>query len=147
MTGVASHLEIFDFSTKGVAVQTMQLTEPFIGFGWEPKGDKFTVLQGTTNKTLPNVYRIEKDKPVPQCISKLEAGSQLNMVSWSPQGGWCVVYGQGSVAGSVIFIDANGNEATKTKTVEHPSIEYVSLNDFEIIPVFRLVGTRLGVSS
>lgn len=41
LTGVVSHLEIFDFSDKLVAVQTMHLSEPFISFGWEPKGAFF----------------------------------------------------------------------------------------------------------
>ncbi|KAI6242660.1 Eukaryotic translation initiation factor 3 subunit B [Aphelenchoides fujianensis] len=126
LTGVASHLEIFDFSDKLVAVQTLQLTEPFIAFGWEPKGDRFCVLQGSSNKTTPLVYRMDKGKPAPQCISKLEAGIQLNTVSWAPQGGWLAVFAASSSAGHVFFIDTNGSEATKIRGIEHPSVNYGS---------------------
>lgn len=38
LTGVVSHLEIFDCTEKEVSVQTIQLPEPFVSFGWEPKG-------------------------------------------------------------------------------------------------------------
>ncbi|CAD5212047.1 unnamed protein product [Bursaphelenchus okinawaensis] len=124
LTGVASHLEIFDFTSKLIAVQTMQLAEPFVSFGWEPKGDRFCVLQGSSNKTIPCLYKIEKDKPTPQVLARMESGIQLNTVSWAPQGGYLTVYGNGSTAGNVFFIDVNGSETTKTKTVEHPNLNY-----------------------
>lgn len=38
LTKITSHLEIFDFTEKEVSVQTIQLSEPFINFDWEPKG-------------------------------------------------------------------------------------------------------------
>ncbi|KAI6228253.1 Eukaryotic translation initiation factor 3 subunit B [Aphelenchoides besseyi] len=126
LTGVASHLEIFDFSDKLVAVQTIQLSEPFIAFGWEPKGDRFCVLQGSSNKSTPLVYRMDKGKPTPQCISKLDAGMQLNTVNWAPQGGWLTVYASNSTAGHVFFIDTNGSEATKIRGTEHQSVNYGS---------------------
>jgi len=124
LTGVVSHLEIFDFSEKLVAVQTFQLSDPFIAFEWEPKGNRFCVLQGTSNKATPVVYRIEKGKPSPQVISKLEAGMQLNTVSWAPQGGWLAVFARNSSAGHVFFIDTNGSEATKTRGIEHPGVNF-----------------------
>lgn len=83
-------------------------------------------MQGSSNKATPVVYRIEKGKPIPQCISKLEAGIQLNTVSWAPQGGWLVVYANGSSAGHVFFIDTNGAEAKKIRGIEHPSINFVT---------------------
>jgi translation initiation factor 3 subunit B len=126
LTGVVSHLEIFDFTEKLVAVQTIQLPEPFIAFDWDPKGDRFCVLQGSSNKSTPLIYKIEKGKTTPQCISKLDAGMQLNTISWAPQGGWLVVYASGSTAGNVFFIDTNGTEATKSRGIEHSSINYVS---------------------
>jgi len=126
LTGVVSHLEIFDLSEKAVATQTMQLSDPFIAFEWEPKGNRFCVLQGSSNKATPVVYRIEKEKQMPQCISKLEAGIQLNTVSWAPQGGWLAVYARNSSAGHVFFIDTNGTEATKTRGIEHPNVNYGS---------------------
>lgn len=120
-------MEIFDFSEKLVAVQTIQLSDPFISFGWEPKGDRFCVLQGSSNKATPVIYRIEKGKPAPVCISKLEAGIQLNTISWAPQGGWLSVYANNSSAGHVYFIDTNGAEAKKIRGIEHAAINFVCL--------------------
>uniref|UniRef100_A0A915ERS8 Eukaryotic translation initiation factor 3 subunit B n=1 Tax=Ditylenchus dipsaci TaxID=166011 RepID=A0A915ERS8_9BILA len=122
LTGVASHLEIFDCTEKEVAVQTIQLQEPFINFGWEPKGNKFCVLIGNSNKVTPLVYRLDKGKPMPILVSKIEAGIQLNTVEWAPQGGWLSVFGANSSAGHVFFIDTNGAEAIRTRIVEHPSM-------------------------
>ena len=34
-------MEIFDCTKKDVSVQTLSLNDPFINFGWEPKGYKF----------------------------------------------------------------------------------------------------------
>ncbi|KAI6183945.1 Eukaryotic translation initiation factor 3 subunit B [Aphelenchoides bicaudatus] len=126
LTGVSSYLEIFDFSEKLVAVQSIQLTDTFISFDWEPKGDRFCVLQGSSNMVTPVVYRIEKAKSAPQCISKLEPANQLNTAIWAPQGGWLVVYASGTSAGNVLFIDTNGAEAKKTRAIEHSSVNYGS---------------------
>lgn len=105
------------------------------------------MLQGTSNKTTPLIYRIEKDKPTPQCISKLESGIQLNTVAWSPQGGFLAVYAHSSSAGNVVFIDVNGSEVTKTRTVEHPSVNYVSLHSATSGYFLRLPGTPLVATS
>lgn len=84
-----------------IAVQTMQLSDSFIAFDWEPKGkegsqpfstnslllgDRFCVLQGSANMVTPLVYRMEKGKSAPQCISKLDPANQLNTAIWAPQG-------------------------------------------------------------
>ncbi|KAI1699212.1 eukaryotic translation initiation factor eIF2A domain-containing protein [Ditylenchus destructor] len=122
LTGIASHLEIFDCTEKEVSVQTVQLSEPFINFGWEPKGNKFCVLVGNMNKVTPLVYRLDKGKPVPQLMSKIEAGIQLNSVEWAPQGGWLTVFGANTVQGHVFFIDTTGAEAVRSRIVEHPSV-------------------------
>lgn len=74
----------------------------------------------------PVVYRIEKGKSTPQCISKLDPANQLNTATWAPQGGWLVVYASGSTAGNVLFIDTNGAEAKKTRSIEHSSVNFVS---------------------
>lgn len=69
LTGIVSHLEIFDCSQSVVSVQTVQLPEPFISFGWDPKAEKFCVLTGTVNKVTPLVYRVDPKHPTPQLIS------------------------------------------------------------------------------
>lgn len=107
-----------------MSVQTYQLAEPFVNFGWEPKGDKFCVLIGSGNKVTPLVYKVDPGKPAPILCSKLDAGVQLSVVKWAPQGGWLVVYAENSPAGQAIFIDASGAEATRLRIVEHPSMNY-----------------------
>ena len=46
------------------------------------------------------------------------------MVKWAPQGGWLVVYSENSQAGQAFFIDASGSETSRTRIVEHPSMNY-----------------------
>lgn len=131
-------MEIFDCTKKDVSVQSLQLPEPFVSFGWDPKSmnflfylpknnlaDKFCVLVGSGNKVTPLVYKLDSGRPVPSLISKLEAGTQLNTVQFAPIGGWLAVYGANSTAGHVFFIDTNGPEATRTRIVEHTSMNYV----------------------
>ena len=60
---------------------------------------------------------------------RIEAGTQLNTVSFAPTGGWLAVYGANSNAGIVFFIDTNsqtqsGPQATRTRIVEHASMNY-----------------------
>ncbi|KAF7636894.1 Eukaryotic translation initiation factor 3 subunit B [Meloidogyne graminicola] len=122
-TGVTSHLEIFDCTEKSISVLTLQLPEPFLNFEWEAKGNKFCVLVGSTlTKITPLIYRYDKGKPVPQFLSKIEPGNGLNSVSWAPQGGWLIVYGASTPGGLVYFIDASGTEATRIRSIEHPSL-------------------------
>ena len=102
----------------------MQLSEPFINFGWEPKGDKYCVLVGSGAKVTPLVYKIDSGKPAPVLSSKLDSGIQLTTVKWAPQGGWLVVYSENSTAGQASFIDATGAEATRVRLIEHPSMNY-----------------------
>jgi translation initiation factor 3 subunit B len=124
LSGPTSHLEIFDCTAKEVSVQTIQLPEPFINFGFEPKGDKFCVLVGSGNKVTPLIYKIDSGKPAPILVSKLDSGVQLSVVKWAPQGGWLVVYSENSPAGQAHFIDASGTEVSRTRIVEHPSMNY-----------------------
>uniref|UniRef100_A0A914HAV1 Eukaryotic translation initiation factor 3 subunit B n=1 Tax=Globodera rostochiensis TaxID=31243 RepID=A0A914HAV1_GLORO len=122
-TGTSSHVEIFDCTDKTFAVQSIQLPEPFVNLAWEPKGNKFCVLVGTGQKVTPLIYRLDRGKPVPQLIGKIEASNGLNTAMWAPQGGWVVVMGVNTSSGVVCFIDANGiTEATKAKTIEHTSL-------------------------
>uniref|UniRef100_A0A7E4VHJ0 Eukaryotic translation initiation factor 3 subunit B n=1 Tax=Panagrellus redivivus TaxID=6233 RepID=A0A7E4VHJ0_PANRE len=123
-TNTSSHLEVFDCTTKDVSVQTFQLPEQFISFGFEPKGNKFAVLVGSGNKTTPLIYLIDSQKPVPVLISKLESGIQLSHVKWAPQGGWLVMYSENSTAGQAMFIDATVAEPTRSRIIEHPSMNY-----------------------
>jgi translation initiation factor 3 subunit B len=124
LSGITSHFEIFDCTAKDVSVQTLQLPEPFVNFGFEPKGDKFCVLVGSGNKVTPLVYKIDSGKPAPVQVSKLESGVQLTAVKWAPQGGWLVAYSENSPAGQAHFIDASGGEAIRTRLVEHASMNY-----------------------
>nr|CAD2172972.1 unnamed protein product [Meloidogyne enterolobii] len=120
--GVTSHLEIFDCTEKTISVLTLQLPEPFLNFDWEPKGNKFCVLVGST-KITPLIYRYDKGKPAPQLLSKIESGTNLNSISWAPQGGWLIVYGASTPGGLVYFIDASGaTEANRIRSIEHPSL-------------------------
>lgn len=38
---MTSHLDIFDCTGKDISVQTIQLSDKFINFGWDPKGILF----------------------------------------------------------------------------------------------------------
>lgn len=116
----SSHIEIFDAREKEVSVLSLLLSEPYVGFGWEPAGEKFCVLVGTQHKTTPLVYVLDASKHVPQLISKFEASERFSTVSWAPAGGWLVVYSAGSSSGGIMFIDTNGAEPTRTMLVEYP---------------------------
>ncbi|KAE9548703.1 hypothetical protein FO519_008085 [Halicephalobus sp. NKZ332] len=124
LIGPTSHVEVFDCTGKEISVQTFQLPEPFIHFGWEPKGDKFAVLVGSGNKVTPLIYKIDPGKPQPVQLGKLDSGIQLTTVKWAPQGGWVVVYSENSTVGQAIFIDANGQEPARTRIVEHSSMNF-----------------------
>nr|CAD2207592.1 unnamed protein product [Meloidogyne enterolobii] len=59
----------------------------------------------------------------PQLLSKIESGTNLNSISWAPQGGWLIVYGASTPGGLVYFIDASGaTEANRIRSIEHPSL-------------------------
>jgi len=122
--GVTSHLDIFDYSTGGkdVSVQQLQLSEPLVSFAWEPKGNKFCILQGSGQKILPIVYEIDPGKSAPIMMSKLEVGTQLNSIEWAPQGGWLVAFAVNAPSGNLLFLDTNGPEATKVRSLEQPYI-------------------------
>ncbi|CAJ0920097.1 unnamed protein product, partial [Mesorhabditis belari] len=118
---MTSHIEIFELTgKKDVALMNLPLSEAFINFGWEPNGDKFCVLIGNQAKATPFVYRIDAMKHTPVCLGKLDAGVQLNTVSFAPQGGWLVVMACMSTGGNILFIDTNGQEAKRTSITEHP---------------------------
>jgi len=88
-------------------------------------GNKFCVLVGST-KITPLIYRYDKGKPAPQLLSKIESGTNLNSISWAPQGGWLIVYGASTPGGLVYFIDASGaTEANRIRSIEHPSLTKV----------------------
>lgn len=81
---------------------------------------------------------MDKGKPVPQLISKIESGTQLNSIEWSPQGGWFTIFGINSAPGHVYFIDTNGAEAVRTHLVEHPNMNQVSFLKRNIIMSCRI---------
>ena len=74
------------------------------------------------------LFDLDKGKPVPQLLSKIEAGNGLNSISWAPQGGWLIVFGAGTPGGLVYFIDANGIEVNRIRSIEHPSLTQVFKN-------------------
>ncbi|VDN28641.1 unnamed protein product [Gongylonema pulchrum] len=115
-----SHIEIFDARGKDISVLSMPLSESFIAFDWEPSGDKFCVLVGTQHKSTPLIYYLDTTKHVPQLISKFEPMERFTNVVWAPAGGWLVVYSAGSTSGSIMFIDSNGAQPTRTNLVEYP---------------------------
>lgn len=122
-TGVSSHLEIFDCTEKVISVLTIQLPEPFASFSWEPKGNKFCVLIGTSTRITPLVYRYDKGKSNPILLGKLEAGNNLNSIAWAPQGGFLTVFGANTPNGIVYFVDASAAEtATRIRSIEHAQL-------------------------
>jgi len=121
--GATHHVEIFDCTEKEVPVQTVQLPETFVDLGWDPRGDKFCVLVGSP-KTSILLYKLDKGKPAPLLISRLEGGVNLTTVDWAPAGGWLVVHAAGSMGACQIhFIDAStAGEASRFRVNEFPSL-------------------------
>lgn len=119
-TNPTSHIEIFDARGKDISVLSLPLPESYIAFDWEPSGDKFCVLVGSQHKSTPLIYYLDTTKHVPQLISKFEPMERFNRASWAPAGGWLVVYSASSSSGSMMFIDSNGAQPTRTNLVEYP---------------------------
>lgn len=106
-------------------------------------GSKFCVLVATGPKVTPMIYRIDKGKPAPQLMGKVEPATNLNSALWAPQGGWVVVMGLNTSTGTVCFVDATGTEVNRTKVVEHTSLSQVRANSQpESVNCLRVVGTR-----
>jgi hypothetical protein len=83
------------------------------------------VLVGTSTRITPLIYQHDKGKTIPQLLGKIEAGNNLNSIAWAPQGGWLTVYGANTPNGIVNFIDANGTEVTRTRSIEHNQLSQV----------------------
>uniref|UniRef100_A0A914VWK6 Eukaryotic translation initiation factor 3 subunit B n=1 Tax=Plectus sambesii TaxID=2011161 RepID=A0A914VWK6_9BILA len=125
-TGMTYHFEIFNLRAKDTPVESLQLSETFVSFGWEPFGDKFCVLTGSNLKGTPNIYRAG-DKGI-QLLAKIDPqqSTGLNTVLWAPAGGWLVLFGAKTASGSVFFIDTNPAEPIKMNSGEHPGANEAS---------------------
>jgi translation initiation factor 3 subunit B len=121
-TGMTYHFEIFNLRAKDTPVESLQLSEGFVAFGWEPFGDKFCVLTGSPLKASPSIYKAGDGNKGIQLLVKIDPlqSTGLNTVLWAPAGGWLALFGAKTASGSLLFIDANPAEPVKMNSSEHP---------------------------
>uniref|UniRef100_A0A0N4ZG85 Eukaryotic translation initiation factor 3 subunit B n=1 Tax=Parastrongyloides trichosuri TaxID=131310 RepID=A0A0N4ZG85_PARTI len=118
---IMTHADIFDCTEKDIPLQNLTLDDQFISFAWDPSSEKFAIICGTSTKTSPAIYNVEKTKHVPTLLQKIDDSSILNTLKFSPSGSWLVVAGCMS-SGVLVFVDCSTNEPTKMKSTDHPNM-------------------------
>jgi translation initiation factor 3 subunit B len=140
-TPMSTLFEIFALDEKNVPVDSVEMKDQVLAFGWEPKGKRFALIHSNEQmkgKSAISFFSIKSKKYVVE--SSLE-GRQANALFWSPAGNNIVLAQfKSNEEKTIEFYDANRKEVMAF--VEHPLV-----TDVEWDPTGRYVLTQVNQPS
>lgn len=135
-----SNLEIFQVTEKDIPIEKIELKEVVQDVFWDPRGTKFATISkldrtdassvqlGKSTKNLLTFYKLDEVKvgvgKSANTIKKWVQSGQfddkdINVVSWSPTGRYCVTGCIGKINSQLEFYDSEfDNEKKKIKEVK-----------------------------
>ncbi|KAK9269021.1 hypothetical protein L1049_001211 [Liquidambar formosana] len=118
----------FKIKKPGIPIEDFELenkNDNIIAFAWEPKGDRFAIIHGMSQKPDISFYsmRSAQDKAGVSKLITLK-GMQANTLFWSPVGRFIVLAGYGGFSGQLNFYDVDALETLATDQFEAKNIEW-----------------------
>lgn len=105
--------EVLRMREKDIPVDIIEMApkEEFKGVFWEPKGHRFCVLSRVEMKHFATFHQVETGRGTApssgiKALKKVEVSKGVSVVSWSPNGRFCVLCGvRGTSGGDLVFWD------------------------------------------
>lgn len=142
--GQFSNFELFRVKAKDIPVEVLEYKEKDVvhAFGWEPQGNRFAVIHGsseTPSKTDVSFYTMEGVQGELKKLFILE-DKNVNEIRWSPRGRFILLAAMGTRSGNLEWYDVTD---AVTRDVVEPigSNEHFQCNDVQWDPSGRFVAT------
>jgi len=98
--------QLFRIREKDIPIEQIEIKENIVAFAWEPRGNRFAVIQGEMPRPDVSFYAMEKQVRHLKTVEKKSA----NHLFWSPQGSFIVLAGLHTLNGALEFFNANDME-------------------------------------
>jgi len=121
---------IFRMRERGIPIEVIETKEAISLFAWEPKGNKFAVVNSETPRVDVSFYAVEHKVKLLKTLEK----KPVSHLYWSPQGGFIVLAGLGNLNGTFEFFNANELETMGTE-------EHFNASVVEWDPTGRYIAT------
>jgi len=129
-----TNFEIFCMREPAIPIEQLEVSDPPIAFGWEPRSNRFAIVHGSNaSKSDVSFYALTNRSLK---AIKTFPGRACNNIYWAPAGGNCVLAGLGTLNGVLEFIDVTDGISTAVS-------EHFQCTDVEWDPSGRYVLTAV----
>ncbi|KAH7644441.1 translation initiation factor eIF-3b like protein [Dermatophagoides farinae] len=133
-TGLNYSFDLYHIREKQIPIDSIEIKEPIVNFGWEPHGSKLAIVHGDSPSYTISFYGIKQGTTV-TLLKKFEK-KLCNSLFWSPTGQFILLASLRSANYTLEFVDTS--DFSRTNTQEH-----FKLSDVEWDPTGRYVVTSV----